>query len=88
MKGDARDPSGLIAESFRIEGITQAECRNIFLDWALKLPVQQDSQSVIPELLERHADQPDNHPMIQTLREGLARAPRPGRRGGRAGRMS
>ena len=39
MKGDPRlDPKGLIREAYRIEGITAAQCRSIFLDWALSLP--------------------------------------------------
>jgi len=38
MERDADDPKGLIRESYRIEGIGMAECRSIFLDWALSLP--------------------------------------------------
>ncbi|MBS1303560.1 hypothetical protein [Loktanella sp. SALINAS62] len=88
MKGDAQDPGGLIAESFRIDGIGRGECRDIFLDWALKMPVQINLVDTIGTLLARHADQPDDHPMIQTLREGQADAARPQRRGGRAGRQT
>ena len=33
-RGDAADPKRLVAEAYRIEGITEAECRSIFLDWA------------------------------------------------------
>ena len=29
------DPMGLIRESYRIDGIGVAECRSIFLDWAI-----------------------------------------------------
>jgi hypothetical protein len=37
-KGDlAIDPRGLIYEAYRME-IGPAECRSIFLDWALGLP--------------------------------------------------
>ena len=35
---DPLDPKGLIRESYRIEGITEGECRSVFLDWALSLP--------------------------------------------------
>jgi len=35
MKGDARDPRGLIREAYKIDGITASQCRSIFLDWAL-----------------------------------------------------
>ena len=31
------DPRNLIREAYRIEGITLADCRSIFLDWALGL---------------------------------------------------
>ena len=33
------DPKGLVRESYNIEGITLGECRSIFMDWALSLPV-------------------------------------------------
>jgi hypothetical protein len=34
---DPLDPKGLIREAFRIDGITDAECRSIFVDWALSV---------------------------------------------------
>ena len=34
-KGDALDRKGLIEEAYKVDGITAAECRSIFLDWAL-----------------------------------------------------
>ncbi len=77
-KGDAFDPKGLIAEGYKIEGITEAECRTIFLDWALSL--QEDTRQAIDTLLTRH-DAPD-HPMTVVLREGLQVQARPKRRGG------
>jgi hypothetical protein len=85
-KGDATDPKGLIAESFKIDGITYEECRSIFLDWALAVPVDSDSQELITTLLERHPAQ--GHPMRQVLEEGLAAGSRPRRRGGWKGRRS
>ena len=39
---DPLDPKGLIRESYRIEGITEGECRSVFLDWALSLPEGQE----------------------------------------------
>ncbi|MEN8894290.1 hypothetical protein [Planktotalea arctica] len=77
-KGDALDPKGLVAEAYKIEGITPAECRSIFLDWALN--VQGDTAAAIAVLLERHS--PADHPMSQVLREGLVVGERPRRRGG------
>lgn len=85
-KGDATDPKGLIAESFRIDGITYEECRSIFLDWALAVPVDSDSGALITELLARHPQ--DGHPMRQVLEEGLAASGAPKRRGGWRGRRS
>jgi len=85
-KGDAADPKGLIAESFEIEGITLADCRTIFLDWALSLPGDMTTETALPRLLSRHQGKPSDHPMQQVLREALAEAPRPRRRGGWSGR--
>jgi len=87
MKGDLEiDRKGLIREAYRIEGITAAECRTIFLDWALSLPEGADSTSALRLLLDRYgADAPD-HPMTAVLTEGLAAADRPRRRGGWRGR--
>jgi hypothetical protein len=82
MKGDPRlDPKGLIFESYRIEGITAAECRSIFLDWALSMPVGADTMAMLRELLDHYGDHPD-HPMTGVIREGLTRINAPRRRGG------
>lgn len=78
--GDELDPKHLIAEAFKIEGITEEECRSIFLDWALSLPLGVDSVEALPQLLERHAT--EGHPMTQVMREGLQRMSAPRRRGG------
>lgn len=87
MKGDPEsDPKGLIFEAYRIEGITEAECRTIFLDWAIGLPDGWDARSVLPLLIARHAEPHPDHPMSAVLRAGLASAERPRRRGGREGR--
>jgi hypothetical protein len=81
---DEHDPKGLVAEAYRIEGIGTGECRSIFLDWALSLPVDVDPGGAIAVLLERYGD--DDHPMTGVLREGLAAPARRGRRGGWSGR--
>jgi hypothetical protein len=80
------DPKGLIRESYAIDGITLGECRSIFVDWALSLPVGSDMAAAITFLLAHYA-QP-GHPMTETLRAGLAPAEAPKRRGGRAGRVA
>lgn len=81
------DPKGLVRESYAIEGITPGECRSIFLDWALSLPVGADTSAAIGVLLVQYgADAPD-HPMTETLKQGLAAPDAPKRRGGRMGRV-
>ena len=81
------DPTGLIRESYRIEGITEPECRSIFLDWAISVPQGEDSTQHVRRLLGLHgADHPD-HPMTGVLREALGASPQ-GRRGGARGRRS
>ncbi|TNF63900.1 MAG: hypothetical protein EP307_04255 [Rhodobacteraceae bacterium] len=83
MKGDpVNDPKGLVFEAYRIEGITDAECRSIFLDWALSLPVDGDTGRAIRALLARHGTDHDDHPMTRVLREGLSGMAAPRRRGG------
>jgi len=77
---DPLDPKGLIAEAYRIEGIEPAECRSIFLDWALSLPVEADTSVAIAAMLARY-DLPE-HPMTQVLRAGQAGVAAPKRRGG------
>ena len=56
MKGDALDPKGLIYEAYRIDGITAAECRSIFLDWALSMPVETDTKATIAALIVQYVD--------------------------------
>ena len=77
---DPNDPKGLIREAYRIDGITLAECRSIFLDWALSVPTD-DLQQVIARLLAVYG-QNERHPMTEVLNEGLATPDRPKRRGG------
>jgi hypothetical protein len=83
---DLIDPKGLIRESFRIDGITDAECRSILVDWALSLAPDTDPGPAMASLLDRHQPDPA-HPMARLLaegRDGTAAPPR--RRGGYRGR--
>lgn len=88
------DPKGLIRESYRIEGIGAAECRSIFLDWALSLAPGTDPAEAMRVVLAAYGagenQHPENqHPMSNVLAEGLTRAEAlPARRGGRAGRVT
>lgn len=83
---DPHDPKGLIRDAYAIDGITSAECRSIFLDWALSVQAD-DPKEIVKVLLTDHgADAPD-HPMTQTLTAALAETGPARRRGGRAARL-
>ncbi|OCX61430.1 hypothetical protein BFP70_15515 [Thioclava sp. SK-1] len=81
------DPKGLIRESFRIDGISDAECRSIFMDWALSLPPNCDSVEAMRTVLVSY-DAPNGHPMTQLLNDGLVQSTQPARRTRRAARPS
>ncbi|MEL6837675.1 MAG: hypothetical protein AAFP85_00195 [Pseudomonadota bacterium] len=85
---DAHDPKGLIREAYRIDGISTAECRTIFLDWALGVPEGADTRKAVMALLALYQHAAKDHPMTQTLEAALADQASPKRRGGRAGRMN
>lgn len=83
--GTDPDPRGLIRESYAIEGITEAECRSVFLDWVLGVPVGAPVAELAARLLERHGVA--GHPMTAILAEAAAGKPRrAARRGGRSAR--
>jgi hypothetical protein len=82
MKGDNNDPKGLIFEAFRIDGITKSECRTIFLDWALSVPMENDTGSALRVLIAQYDDMGAEHPMNEVMNEGLAEMAAPRRRGG------
>lgn len=88
MKGDLHDPKALIRESYRIDDITDAQCRTIFLAWVLDVPQGQDVSALVKILLAQHADEPADHPMTLTLEQALETGPAPRRRGGRATRLA
>ncbi len=87
MSHDRLDPKRLIAESYRIDGITPPECRSIFFDWALSTDCARGARAALPALLDLYAPTYPDHPMTEVLREGLGREVRTGRRGGRAARV-
>ena len=82
IKGDENDPKGLIYEAYRIEGITKSECRTIFLDWALSLPVDQDTGQTLRALMAHYGAENKDHPMTEVMTEGLVGMAAPRRRGG------
>lgn len=84
------DPKGLIRECYRIEGVTQAECKSILIDWALSLPEGSAQATALRAILHHYGAEAPDHPMTALLRQGIdhssdATAPR--RRGGRAARF-
>lgn len=80
------DGRGLIRESYLIEGIGAADCRSIFLDWALGLPAGVTPAEAAAALLAEHAP-PAGHPMTALLTEAAAGGDgRARRRGGWRGR--
>lgn len=80
------DKRGVIAESYRIEGISPADCRSIFLDWALGLPAEVPAADAAGALLD-HYRPPEGHPMTGLLREAAEAPPFTShRRGGPMGR--
>ncbi len=86
MTLDDIDKTGLIRESYRIDGIEISECRSIFLDWALKLDDAIGQRHAIALLIEHYAEAAPDHPMSTVLRAGLGEVRRQGRRGGRGAR--
>lgn len=76
------DPKGLIFESYRIEGIKKEECRTIFLDWALSLPIEADTRTALRNLQMHYETSHPGHPMNEVIREGLTGMAAPRRRGG------
>ncbi|MEO1293936.1 MAG: hypothetical protein AAFV62_14125 [Pseudomonadota bacterium] len=68
---DPHDPRGLIREAYRIDGITEPDCRSILFDWALGLPDGTDMNAAIAALLGEYRAAHTSHPMTLVLEEGL-----------------
>lgn len=81
------DPKGLVRESYRIEGITPGECRSIFMDWALSIPVGRSIPDSVRVLIATYALPLPEHPMSTVLQDALTQPDTPRRRGGRIGRL-
>ena len=81
------DKKGLVRESYAIDGITAAECRSIFVDWALSVPVGVDTTDALRALIAHYAMARPDHPMSKVLHEALVPADAPRRKGGRAARL-
>lgn len=89
MELEDSDPKGLIRESYRIDGITAGDCRSVFMDWALSLPVGAGFKDVLAHLIAVYAEPNPGHPMSAVLREGVSMPEGEARRrGGRAARVA
>ena len=78
------DPRGLIAEAYVLDAPTPAQCRTIFLNWAISAP--DTGPEALNTLLARHGAAQD-HPMTGILRDAQQGGMAPRRRGGRRGRL-
>jgi hypothetical protein len=87
MTLDEADPKGLVRESYRIDGITAGECRSIFMDWALSIPVGRSVPDAVRVLIATYALTAPAHPMSEVLNQALTAPDAPRRRGGRTGRQ-
>lgn len=81
------DPKGLVRESYRIEGISPGECRSIFMDWALSIPVSAPVVDAVRTLIAVYGLPNPDHPMTAVLHQALTTPAAPRRRGGRSGRQ-
>ena len=81
------DGRGLFDDSYKIDGITEGECRSIFLDWAIGIPAGQEPKPWLVQIYAHYQPQFPDHPMTNVLKESLGQAEHTGRRGARAGRV-
>ena len=65
------DPKELISESYKMDSVTEAECRSIFFGWALSVDEKSDPIKLISNLLELYGTYYPNHPMTKVLMEGM-----------------
>ena len=83
------DPSNLIHEAYRIEGIRAEECRAIFFDWALGLDAGLDmvaaARTLHADLAGKHPDHPMSGLLAEASLEVTPAKRRTGRRRGRQG---
>ena len=87
MDQSEADPKGLVRESYRMDGITAGECRSIFVDWALSIPVGRSVPDAVRTLLSTYGQEDPDHPMTSVLHQALTEPEAPRRRGGRIGRQ-
>lgn len=83
MNRPLTDPRGVIADAYKIEGISAPECRSIFLDWVLERRTPEQIRHAAKALAVQYAHF-SAHPMTAILQEAaLELTAAPMRRGGR-----
>ena len=65
------DPKELISESYKMDSVSEGECRSIFFGWALAVDESSDPIKLISNLLELYETSYPNHPMTKVLMEGM-----------------
>ena len=80
------DPKELISESYKMDSVTEGECRSIFFGWALSVDEKSNPIELISNLLELYGTNYPNHPMTKVLMEGMKNdgARKPKRRSNRS----
>ena len=63
----------LISESFKINGITDVECRSIFFGWVLDSNNFFDMNEALKILYQKYSLDYPKHPMTKVLLEGLTK---------------
>lgn len=77
------DPSGVIRESYAIEGVSLQDCRIIFFNWVIARRTERDTAEDVAMLLAVYGNDFPDHPMTEVLREGQGgELSAKGRRGG------
>ena len=61
------DPRGLIADALELEGLSIAEYRSIFLDWALGTEIDSDIRLLARELHAQYVVEHPDHPIVELL---------------------
>jgi len=64
------DKRGVIYDAYRIDGIREEECRSIFLDWVMGIPLEEDVSTYITILCDHYTAHYPNHPMTNILKDG------------------
>ena len=74
------DERGLIREAYQMPGLSDADCRSIFFDWALGLPDDVDIKQNAEMLLALYANEFPDHPMTRLLTDAQGKSKTNGRR--------